>query len=131
MLIFFFTERIFAQADSSLCGQFKTGIFAYRDDSSNAVLIKRSANRQEERIKKSGIVTKFKIRWVSACSYEIKQVWSNSKIRRKSNGSTTTVIITNAGKDQYEYTCACKQTDDAKKSRGIVYRVQEELPEQK
>ena len=125
IFIFFFSGAVFAQADSSLCAQFKTGVFAYRNDSSNAVLIKRSATRQEELIKKSGIVTKFKIRWVTACSYEIKQVWSNSKTRRKANGSTTTVVITNAGKDQYEYSCACNPADDGRKSGGTVYRVPE------
>jgi len=113
----------FAQQDTAQCLQFKTGVFAYRDDSSNAVLIRRTANRQEETIKKSGITTKFKINWLSNCSYEIKQVWSNSKARRKGNGTTTIVYITRTGKDFYEYSCACKDLEKSNNSHGIVYRV--------
>lgn len=124
VLIVIFSEPLFAQLDSALCSQFKTGLFAYRDDSSNAILMKRTARRQEERIKKSGIVTKFKIRWLGACSYELTQVWSNRRTGRKNNGSTTIVNITAVKKDQYEYSCACKEPDVANKSRGIMYRIE-------
>jgi len=113
----------FAQQDAAQCLQFKTGVFAYRDDSSNAVLIRRTAKRQEETVKKNGITTKFKISWLSDCSYEIKQVWGNSKARRKGNGTTTIVYITRAGKDFYEYSCACKDLENSNKNHGIVYRI--------
>lgn len=94
----------------------------YTNDSSDTVLVKRTAGRQEERIKKSGVVTKFKIKWIADCSYEIKQVWSNSRGGRKNNGATTSVLITNARKDQYEYRCACKDIDAAQKNRGTMFR---------
>jgi hypothetical protein len=113
-----------AQMDSSRCAGFRTGTFAYRDDSSNAVLITRTNNLQVERIKKTGEVTRFKITWLGQCSYELKQVWSNRKKKRKNNGATTLVLITNAGKDQYEFSCACKITESSSKTRGTVYRVQ-------
>jgi hypothetical protein len=85
-----------AQLDPSLCAGFRTGTFAYRNDSSNAVLIKRTHHQQEERIKKTGVVTRFKIKWLSPCSYEIKQVWSNSRKIRKNDGAVTQVMITQA-----------------------------------
>ena len=113
----------FAQEDTAQCTQFKTGNFVYRDDSLNAVLIKRKANRQEEAVTKTGVITKFKIKWITDCSYEIKQVWSNSKARRKGNGSRTIVFITKTGKDFYEYSCACKDLENSKKNHGIAYRV--------
>ncbi|HSN62535.1 MAG TPA: hypothetical protein VLR49_16485 [Ferruginibacter sp.] len=43
----------FAQQDAAQCTQFKTGNFVYSDDSLNAVLIKRKANRQEEIVTKN------------------------------------------------------------------------------
>jgi hypothetical protein len=122
-LFFFFTATGFAQQDPTLCVQYKNGVFAYRDESSNAVLVKRTASRQEERIKQSGIVTRFKIRWIDACSYELKQVWSNSKKKRKNNRATTIVQITAISKDEYEFSCACKNKEEAKKNSGTMFRV--------
>lgn len=120
---FLISLSAFAQQDTAQCTQFKTGNFVYRDDSLNAVLIKRKANRQEETVTKKGVITKFKIKWLTDCSYEIKQLWSNSKARRKGNGSTTIVFITKTGKDFYEYSCACKDLEKSNKNHGIAYRV--------
>ncbi len=105
------------------CAAFKTGAFTYTNDSSDIILIKRTAKRQEEINKAKDIITKFKIKWISDCSYELKQVWSNSKKQRKQNRATTTVVITQANKDGYEYTCACKDEMQREKSKGIAYRV--------
>jgi hypothetical protein len=112
-----------AQLDPSLCAGFRTGTFAYRNDSSNAVLIKRTHHRQEERIKKTGVVTRFKIKWLSPCSYEIKQVWSNSRKIRKNDGAVTQVMITQASRDQYNFKCACKAQEGSAGNTGTVYRV--------
>jgi hypothetical protein len=124
LILLTFSKALFAQLDSTDCSQFKTGVFAYRDDSSNAVLVKRTANLQEERIKKSGLVTRFKIRWLSTCSYEMTQVWSNRKAERKNNGATTIVIITGLKKDHYEYSCGCKELAAGKQNQGKMYRVE-------
>ncbi len=124
ILMMLFSKPLFAQLDSTYCFQFKTGVFAYRDDSSNAVLVTRTTNLQEERIKKAGIVTRFKIRWLSACSYEMTQVWSNRKAGRKNNGASTIVIITGVKKDHYEYSCGCKELAADKQNRGRMYRVE-------
>jgi hypothetical protein len=120
----FFSNSLSAQLEPVRCLQVKNGIFVYRDDSSNAILVKRTGNLQEERIKKSGIVTRFKIRWQSDCSYEMTQVWSNHKTRRKNNGSITIVTITNVRQDGYEYSCGCTEPAGAQKNRGIMYRVE-------
>jgi hypothetical protein len=119
----FLSLHVFAQQDTKQCFTFKTGLYAYRDDSSNAVLIKRTRTIQQETNKKNGVITRFKINWLSDCSYEIKQVWSNSKLRRKANGAITVVSIVRTGNDFYEYTCACKHLEKSAKNYGIVYRV--------
>ena len=120
----FFSKPLLAQLEPVRCAQVKNGVFVYRNDSSNAVLVKRTGGLQEERIKKSGIVTRFKIRWQGDCSYEMTQVWSNHKARRKNNGSITIVTITNVRQDGYEYSCGCPELTGAQKSRGIMYRVE-------
>jgi hypothetical protein len=122
--LLFFSAEGFSQQDSSLCARFRTGVFAYRDKDSNAVLVNRTAHRQEERIKVSGVVTKFKIRWIGYCSYELNQVWSNSKYKRKNNGNTTVVMMTAVNKDRYDFSCSCKNQEDEQKNRGTMYKVE-------
>ena len=123
LLGLFLSENIFAQSDSSSCSQFKKGLFTYRDDSTGTIMLKRTAKRQEETNKKTGVIVKFRIRWVSSCSYELKQLWSNSKALRKNNGGVSLIIIFNTGRDQYEYTCACKTAANVKSISGIVYKI--------
>jgi len=123
LLISLFLFCCFLVKAQNNCAALKTGTFTYTNDSSEAILVKRHGKRQEEINKAKDIITKFKIKWVSDCSYEIKQVWSNSKKQRKQNGATTTVVITKATRDGYEYTCACKDEKQREKSKGIVYRV--------
>lgn len=121
-VIFILTATIGYGQDSSACLSFRKGNFAYRNDSSDIIYIKRTATKQEETNKKKGITTKFKIKWIDACSYEIKQVWSNSKKLRKQNGAVTKVMITSTTKDSYEFTCACKNEEERKKKSGTVVR---------
>lgn len=122
--LFFITASLLvnAQPDAAACAGFKKGNFAYRNESPDIIYIKRTATRQEEANKTKGIVTKFKIKWLDDCSYEIKQVWSNSKKLRKQNGTTTKVIITSTTTDSYQYTCACKNEADRKKHSGTVVK---------
>ena len=113
----------FANKDSIACSIFKEGRFAYRNSSAEAVVIIRKGKWQEEHNKNQQVITKFKVRWLSACSYELTQTWSNSKAQRKENNTVTTVIITALSKDEYQYTCACKDPEDRRKNTGIVYRI--------
>ena len=112
-----------AQSDSVNCAFFKLGNFVYRNDSNEVVLIKRTARIQEEYNQTKDIKTRFKIKWVSACSYQIKQVWSNSKMQRKHYGNKTIISISAATKDQYEFTCTCKGNDDITAYEGKVYKL--------
>ena len=101
----------FAQSEPA-CKQFRTGEFAYRDSSNNLINVHRKGGRQQEVDKKHGIISKFKIRWTGACEYELTQIWSNSKARRKYNRSVTKIVITKAnGDDSYEYNCGCKDRE--------------------
>ncbi len=123
LLSLFLSVTIFAQADSSSCAKFKKGLFTYRDDSTGTIILKRTAKRQEETNKKTGVIVKFRLRWVSSCSYELKQLWSNSKALRKNNGGVSLIIISKAGSNQYEYTCDCKTAADIKSNSGVVYKI--------
>ncbi len=112
-----------SQADSIGCERFKTGEFTYTDDSLKTFVVKRKNRIQEETEQGKNIITRFRIKWVSPCNYELKQLWSNSKLKRKNNGAVTSVIITHVGNDEYRYTCNCKNTAEEKKTKGIVYRL--------
>ena len=114
-----------AQADSATCTGFRKGSFAYRNDSLGLIHINRTGKKQEEINKEKGIITKFKIKWLDDCSYEIKQLWSNSKEQRKQNGSRTKVIITSASKDSYQFTCVCPNEEDKKRNAGTIVRLTE------
>ncbi|RYY69567.1 MAG: hypothetical protein EOO13_09155 [Chitinophagaceae bacterium] len=112
-----------AQADNAACLSFHTGTFAYRNDSLGIIQITRTKNRQEELNEKTRVLTKFKITWVDACTYTLKQIWSNSKKQRKQNNSLNTIIITAATKDSYQFSCSCTNDPGGKNNSGTVVRI--------
>ncbi|MFT3980752.1 MAG: hypothetical protein QM687_09810 [Ferruginibacter sp.] len=114
----------FAQADTATCGNFKKGKFVYRNDSAETVIITRRARQQEEYNKTTDVLTKFKVKWLSDCSYQLKQVWSNSKKQRKNNGATTVVTIDAVNADGYEFHCDCKG-EEGTRNNGKVFRLSE------
>jgi hypothetical protein len=116
-----------SQADSVACTRFKTGLFAYTDDSLKTYVIKRTDRIQEETEQGSNITTRFRVKWISPCNYELRQIWSNSRTKRKNNGAVTSVIITYTGNDEYRYSCNCKNMAEDKKTKGIVYRLDASL----
>ena len=117
-LLFF--SVIKAQGDS--CAKFKTGVFSYIDDSSHTSIIRRTSHMQEEKNNVSGIITKFKVRWLSDCEYQLTQTWSNNKQKRRQNRSVTRILITKAYNNKYEFTCACN-TADVEKKQGVVFKI--------
>ena len=121
-MFLFISAAVSAQVDTSLCLSFHRGNFTYTNDSGHTVYLKRNGRMQQENIRETGIVTRLKLRWISACSYEIKQVWSNSKALRRNNGASTVVHITSAAKYSYEFACNCKGVEALHK-KGIVYKV--------
>lgn len=112
----------FSQNVTSDCARFRTGRFQYID-SSKVVTIKRTKHIQEEVVINSGAITRFKIKWVDDCVYDIKQLWSNKKEKRKMNGSVTRVNIIKTYDNRYDYTCACKDSASINKNKGTIYMV--------
>jgi hypothetical protein len=106
-----------AQTSIVGCGDFKTGRFAYRDSSGHIIEVKRKGNRQQEYDKTEKITTKFKIKWTGECEYQLTQIWSDSKAKRKWNRHAYRITITRVNSnDSYEYGCACREQE----GRGIV-----------
>ncbi len=92
------------------CSAFKKGRFSYTDSAGVQYNVIRKKNIQEEVNTTLDIKVRLKIEWLSDCQYRIKQVWSNSKAKRKFNGTTTTITITKTFADGYEYECLCTGT---------------------
>ena len=107
-----------AQVDSEGCVKFRTGRFVYLNDSSQTVVVKRTANKQEEKNEQTNVVTKFKIKWINSCEYELTQTWSNSKSQRKHNKGVSTIRITKLYEEGYDYSCACR--DGSNKLTGTI-----------
>jgi hypothetical protein len=116
------TSFCFAQQEGPGCAKFKTGKFQYLD-SNKVVLVNRTKHIQKETYVNTGAKTRSRIRWLSDCTYEIKQVWANSKTKRKTNGSVTKVIITKIYNDHYDYSCACRDSASINKNKGTMYLV--------
>ncbi|HMJ45897.1 MAG TPA: hypothetical protein VK498_01120 [Ferruginibacter sp.] len=124
-IIFVFTcilvaSTALAQEDS--CLHFRTGKFSYMDDSSHRIIMKRTNHKQEERDEVSGTLTKFKVKWISGCEYQLTQVWSNSRKKRKQNHAVINVLITRVYGKMYEFTCACNSPGIEKK-KGKVFMI--------
>lgn len=121
-VIFFMCSLIvLGQQDSSACLSFKKGAYSYKNDEGQLVYIKRTFRAQQETNTATRTVTRYRIKWLSACTYEITQTWSNRKTLRKKNGAGTVVHITSTAKYSYEFSCACKGST-ATTLKGIVYR---------
>ena len=118
IIVLFFGFYSNAQLDSTSCAKFKTGRFVYLNDSSQTVIVKRTAKKQEERNEQTKEITKFRIKWINSCEYELTQTWSNSKKQRKYNKGVSTIRITKLYEEGYEYTCVCK--DDSYKNKGTI-----------
>jgi len=115
----------FGQTEQKECASFKTGQFAYRDSANNIINVTRKGGKQHEEDKKTRTITKFRIKWTNDCEYELTQIWSNSKAKRKQNRAVTRIVITKAnGNDSYEYTCACRDREE-KANSGMMVRLNE------
>ncbi len=112
---------VFAQQDSAACLSFRRGDFTYSNESGQLVYIKRTARIQQETIKETGTLTRHRVKWLSACAYQITQTWSNKKALRKNNGASTVVYMLSTAKYSYQFSCACKGSS-ATNLTGIVYR---------
>jgi hypothetical protein len=114
-------NEVFCQLDSTSCAKFRTGHFVYLDDSLHTIIINRTEKKQEERNEKTGEITKFRIRWISNCEYELTQTWSNSRKKRKFNKSVSRIQVVKLYDEGYDYTCACK--DGTNKLQGTIRRI--------
>ena len=110
----------FAQIERPDCNTFKKGKFMYINDSSNKVFITRKNKLQEEFEPQSGIRTLWRIRWIADCEYELIQISSNNKRKRKQNGRKTKIKIINTYNDRYDYTCGCGSDENSKKNGTVI-----------
>ncbi len=110
-------------AQDNNCTQYHKGKFTYTDSANNTIIVKRKNNFQVENNQATGVWINFRITWINDCEYQLEQVGTNSKARRKFNHTFTTTIISKAyDKIGYEYTCACKDSD-IPKTTGMMKRV--------
>jgi len=108
------------QGDTTACREFSRGDFIYTNDDGHEVHVTRKYKTQVETNKTTGVKTRFKVKWISSCVYEIKQLWSDSKANRKMNSSVTRVQIASAAANSYTFVCVCKGLEASKK--GIMIR---------
>ncbi len=103
-----FISTCFSQISGVGCNLFKTGVFSYRDSSSNNVWnIKRIKRKQTETNEQTGAVVKSKIKWVSDCEYKLTQFWTNKKELRYGNFKWRIFRITSITNNTYQYICNC------------------------
>jgi hypothetical protein len=125
LLFSFAAAYCFGQTELQSCAAFRTGKFAYRDSANHIIQVIRKGGKQEERDTKNNIITKLKIKWTGDCEYELTQIWSNSKARRKQNRAVSRVVITKSnGNESYEYNCGCKDRE-IRGETGTMVRLNE------
>jgi hypothetical protein len=114
----------FAQTGQVPCSAFKTGKFMYRDTLNTIIMVTRKNKKQKEYDAKNDIITKFKLKWTGDCEYQLTQLWSNNKVKRKQNRKVSRVVITKTnGNDSYEYNCGCADPAVKVSSAGIMMRI--------
>ncbi len=122
-ILFFLYGNSYSQDTN--CTQYHRGKFTYIDSANNVIIVKRKKNFQVETNQTTNVWINFRITWINDCEYQLEQVGTNSKARRKYNHTFTTTIISKPlGETGYEYTCACK--DPAiPKITGVMKKVPE------
>jgi hypothetical protein len=114
------SANLYAQDNN--CSQYHRGKFTYTDSANNVIIVKRKKNFQVETNQTTNVWINFRITWKSDCEYQLEQVGTNSKSRRKYNHTFTTTIISKPlGEAGYEYTCSCKDPAVAKVT-GVMKR---------
>ena len=99
----------YSQKNNTECSQYHRGKFTYTDSAKNIIIVKRKKNFQVETNETTGVWINFRIKWINDCEYQLEQVGTNSKSRRKFNHTFYSNIISKPmGILGYEYTCACK-----------------------
>lgn len=117
------SANLYAQDNN--CSQYHRGKFTYTDSANNVIIVKRKKNFQVETNQTTNVWINFRITWKSDCEYQLEQVGTNSKSRRKYNHTFTTTIISKPlGKAGYEYTCSCKDPAVSKVT-GVMKRAVE------
>lgn len=109
------------------CSLFKTGKFSYFDSLNHTIFVTRKKHKQEEYNYQTNVKTVLNIKWITDCSYKITQTWSDSKAKRKFNGTYTIVSITKIIGDNegYEYSCSCEDVNLQMKNKGIMRKEQD------
>lgn len=107
------------------CTQYHRGKFTYTDSAGHVIIVKRKKNFQVETNQTTNTWINFRITWKSDCEYQLEQVGTNSKARRKYNHTfTTTIISRSLGNARYEYTCVCTGATEPKIT-GVMKKITE------
>ena len=126
LLLFLCCTNVFGQqkADST-CAQYHTGKFVYTDSTGTLIRIKRTKNFQTEYNDSKEVWVNCRIKWISDCEYQLKQVGTNSKSKRKNNHGVNRVVISKRkGPNEYEYECFCSCKDsEIPKEKGTMVRM--------
>ncbi|MEX0635575.1 MAG: hypothetical protein WD135_02320 [Ferruginibacter sp.] len=77
-------------------------LFNFRNNVSQTIVVERKNKHQIDTNLSTGMITKFRVKWLWACSYQLVQIWSNNKTQRKINGTSTIVVIGKTGPLFYE-----------------------------
>ena len=118
-----FSGGLYAQQND--CAPYHRGRFTYTDSANNVITVKRKKHFQVETNEQTGVWINYRITWIGDCEYQLEQVGTNSKSKRKFNHTVSTTIISKPlGTAGYEYTCACKD-DSRPKIQGIMKKIRD------
>lgn len=121
LLLFVASADSYAQENN--CTQYHTGKFTYTDSAGDIIMVKRKKKFQVETNEANNVWVNFRIIWKSDCEYQLEQVGTNSKSRRKYNHTFSSTIISKPlGNMGYEYTCACND-ETVPKIKGVMKKV--------
>ena len=123
ILLLILSGHAFSQDNN--CTQYHRGKFTYTDSAGHVIFVKRKKNFQVETNQTTNVWINFRITWKSDCEYQLEQVGTNSRARRKYNHTfTTTIISRSLGNAGYEYTCACTGATEPKIT-GVMKKITE------
>ncbi|MDB5201119.1 MAG: hypothetical protein JWQ27_528 [Ferruginibacter sp.] len=107
LIMMCFAATSVSQTQPASCTKFHRGKFSYITPSKEVVTLSRTSKKQTEKNETTGVVTVWRVKWLSDCSYELSQKWSSDKLQRKKYGMKSTIIITGVTSHSYEYSCVC------------------------
>ncbi|MBP6430958.1 MAG: hypothetical protein KA319_04250 [Ferruginibacter sp.] len=124
-LSLFMSFACFAQQSTIDCTIFKEGKFYYitSDSTAEKIIIERKGKQQKETHQNTGVIVKYKVKWINDCEYQLKQTWSNNKQRRKHPNGLSTILITDLMPNSYMSDCSCTFGENKKPLKIKVFKI--------